>query len=302
MADPEAAHDEEWAERVSLSDTSEYQYQDHGRHSPNGGLDPARTGRVKINKPNVRSRRAKSRPGRRGCCKIIHLNEDNARFILLGVVMVFYMLSGAGIFAALERDKEVEDKRIYRKHIQDFKNKYPEVQELDLQALLDIHSQAESAGFVGNKRPRWDFSGAFYFVGTVVSTIGKYWRLYCQCCGINSFAMSRGSRLNGLHSLVFQPSVPAKFSLICVFFSLVAMIIKIERMESVRKSQGVPVLERQKMGPLIMSQIYLYLFVLSHKKIQILLPHIINRPINAFCMLFRSSPIAKTFAYFSQLY
>lgn len=30
--------------------------------------------------------------------------------------------------------------------------------------------------------------------------------------------MSRGPRLKGLHSLVFQPSVPAKFSLICVFF------------------------------------------------------------------------------------
>lgn len=173
VADPEETHEEEWAERVSLSDASDHHYQEAARHTPHAGLDPARTGRVKTTKPNVRSRRMMSRPGRRGCCKIIHLKEDNARFILLAIVMVLYMLSGAALFAALERDNELEEKRTYRQHIDNFKSKYPLVNESDLQLLLDVHSQAESAGFVGNKRPRWDFSGAFYFVGTVVSTIGE---------------------------------------------------------------------------------------------------------------------------------
>ncbi|NP_001191517.1 tandem pore domain potassium channel [Aplysia californica] len=113
-----------------------------------------------------------SRPGRRGCCRIIHLKEDNARFLLLAIVMVFYMLSGAALFTALERDNEVEEKRIYDEIVKNFKEKYTMVNESDLQYLLDKHSEAETAGIVGNRRPRWDFSGAFYFVGTVVSTIG----------------------------------------------------------------------------------------------------------------------------------
>lgn len=172
VANQEELNDEEWAERVSLSDTSEHHYQE-ARHSPRVGLAPARTGQAKANDTNVRSRRTMSRPGRRGCCKLIHLKEDNARFILLAVVIVVYMLSGAALFAALERDNELQEKKMYKQHIENFKSKYPLVNETDLQTLLDIHSKAESAGFVGNKRPRWDFSGAFYFVGTVVSTIGK---------------------------------------------------------------------------------------------------------------------------------
>lgn len=173
VADPEEAADDEWAERVSLSDTSEYPYPEPGRHSPKAGSDPARTGKRKPTKANARSRRLMSRPGRRGCCRIIHLKEDNARFILLAVVMVFYMLSGAAIFNALERDNELVEMQNYKKYVQEFKDKYREVNETDLLELLNIHSQAELAGFTGNKRPRWDFSGAFYFVGTVVSTIGE---------------------------------------------------------------------------------------------------------------------------------
>lgn len=173
VANPEESHDEEWAERVSLSDTSDYHHQEPVRNSARVGSDPARTGLAKPSKVNVRSRRTISRPGRRRCCKILHLKEDNARFILLAVVLVLYMLSGAALFAALERNNELKEKELYRKHIDSFKSKYPLVNESDLRLLLDIHSQAESAGFVGNKRPRWDFSGAFYFVGTVVSTIGE---------------------------------------------------------------------------------------------------------------------------------
>ncbi|KAK6999423.1 potassium channel subfamily k member 13, partial [Biomphalaria glabrata] len=174
VAAPEEPQDDEWAERVSLSDASDYQHPEPGRHSPRAGANPARTGKRKQgskNNANSRSRRLMSRPGRRGCCRIIHLKEDNARFILLAVVMVLYMLSGAAVFNALERENELLEQATYKKRIEDFKSKYSNVNETDLLTLLDIHSEAELAGFTGNKRPRWDFSGAFYFVGTVVSTI-----------------------------------------------------------------------------------------------------------------------------------
>ena len=184
--------DEEWAERVSLSDASDYHYPGPTRQSPRLGTTAAgnRTasgavgrrgagsappGKRKPGGPDVRgSRRGMmSRPGRRGCCKIIHLKEDNARFILLAVVMVVYMLTGAALFTVLERDNEETEKRVYEEYVEKFKLKYPQVNVSDLEYLLDMHSKAETAGYVGDRRPRWDFPGSFYFVGTVVSTIGK---------------------------------------------------------------------------------------------------------------------------------
>ncbi|KAL4238874.1 Potassium channel subfamily K member 12 [Mactra antiquata] len=108
----------------------------------------------------------------RGCCAALHLREDNARFFLLMIVMVLYMLGGATVFMFLEGDNETKEKKEYDIHLQSFYDRYPSVNKSDLESLLRIHSEAESAGFVGNKRPRWDFSGSFYFVGTVVSTIG----------------------------------------------------------------------------------------------------------------------------------
>eukprot|EP00061_Rhincodon_typus_P005226 g24481.t1 len=46
------------------------------------------------------------------------------------------------------------------------------ISRLELGAFLREYEQASMAGIrVDPLRPRWDFTGAFYFVGTVVSTI-----------------------------------------------------------------------------------------------------------------------------------
>ena len=120
--------------------------------------------------------RGMSRPGRRGCCTLLHLKEDNARFILLAVVMCLYMAAGAGVFMLLEADNEQRERVEYRAMYQEFMASNPLVNETDLQELLRKHALADSAGIVGQKRARWDFPGSFYFVGTVVSTIGQ-----CLC-------------------------------------------------------------------------------------------------------------------------
>ena len=118
--------------------------------------------------------RGMSRPGRRGCCTLLHLKEDNARFILLAVVMCLYMAAGAGVFMLLEADNEQRERVEYRAMYQEFMASNPLVNETDLQELLRKHALADSAGIVGQKRARWDFPGSFYFVGTVVSTIGQW--------------------------------------------------------------------------------------------------------------------------------
>ena len=140
--------------------------------TPGPGSGPRR-GQEKRRRRRADAARGMSRPGRRGCCTLLHLKEDNARFILLAVVMCMYMAAGAGVFMLLEADNELRERAEYEAMYQDFLANNPLVNVTDLQRLLRKHALADSAGIVGQKRARWDFPGSFYFVGTVVSTIGE---------------------------------------------------------------------------------------------------------------------------------
>ncbi|KAH9380616.1 hypothetical protein HPB48_020017 [Haemaphysalis longicornis] len=110
-----------------------------------------------------------------GCCRrFLHLREENARFALLAVVLLVYMIVGAVLFRALERPPELEARERYGRALHDFWLKYNgTVDPVDVHRLLEEHSNASARNMVPGKRPRWDFVGAFYFVGTVVSTIGE---------------------------------------------------------------------------------------------------------------------------------
>lgn len=108
-----------------------------------------------------------------GCCSRVSMNEDNARFCLLAGLILLYLLCGAAIFSALEHPSELRARHLWRQQLDNFTQRYRV--DLDaLQTLLRQYEEANGAGIrVDTLRPRWDFSGAFYFVGTVVSTIGK---------------------------------------------------------------------------------------------------------------------------------
>ncbi|XP_056621078.1 potassium channel subfamily K member 13b [Triplophysa dalaica] len=111
---------------------------------------------------------------RGGCCcnSIGPLNEDNARFLLLALLIIIYLLCGAAVFSALEHPKETLAKDRWTQRIDQFTQKYNLSQD-DLKNFLRNYEEANVAGIrVDSTRPRWDFTGAFYFVGTVVSTIG----------------------------------------------------------------------------------------------------------------------------------
>ncbi|XP_077075672.1 potassium channel, subfamily K, member 13 [Siphateles boraxobius] len=111
---------------------------------------------------------------RAGCCcnSIGTLNEDNARFLMLALLIIIYLLCGAAVFSALEHPKEKLAKEKWAQRIEQFTHKYNLSQD-DLKNFLRNYEEANVAGIrVDATRPRWDFAGAFYFVGTVVSTIG----------------------------------------------------------------------------------------------------------------------------------
>uniref|UniRef100_A0A8C5E4R0 Potassium channel subfamily K member 13-like n=1 Tax=Gouania willdenowi TaxID=441366 RepID=A0A8C5E4R0_GOUWI len=106
------------------------------------------------------------------CCPRAPMNEDNARFFLLAGLIFLYLLCGAAIFSALEHPFELRSRHLWKQQLDNFTRRY-RVNLGALHTLLRQYEEANGAGIrVDTLRPRWDFSGAFYFVGTVVSTIG----------------------------------------------------------------------------------------------------------------------------------
>lgn len=112
--------------------------------------------------------------GGKGCCVVLHLREDNARFLLLFVVMIGYLVLGASIFMVLEHDNEMRERDRHYRLLRHFIYNNPLVNTTELEVLLTSHADMAASGMLKDKRPRWDFSGSFYFVGTVVTTIGRY--------------------------------------------------------------------------------------------------------------------------------
>ncbi|KAM5272998.1 potassium channel subfamily K member 13 [Ctenodactylus gundi] len=109
----------------------------------------------------------------RGCtCGAGPLNEDNARFLLLAALILLYLLCGAAVFSALEQAHERQAKQHWEERLVNF-SRVHDVSLEELRGFLRRYEEAARAGIrMDSVSPRWDFTGAFYFVGTVVSTIG----------------------------------------------------------------------------------------------------------------------------------
>lgn len=108
------------------------------------------------------------------CCPgLAALNEDNARFVLLAALILLYMLCGAAIFSALEQPGERLARDRWSAHFDTFALRH-NLSTSELHTFLAEYELAYLTGVrVHDVRSRWDFPGAFYFVGTVVSTIGE---------------------------------------------------------------------------------------------------------------------------------
>uniref|UniRef100_A0A8C6UZJ1 Potassium two pore domain channel subfamily K member 12 n=1 Tax=Neogobius melanostomus TaxID=47308 RepID=A0A8C6UZJ1_9GOBI len=106
------------------------------------------------------------------CCRSLHLNEDNGRFALLAILIVVYLLCGAAVFSAIERPSELRAHGRWNGTLRNFSETF-NISLRELNSFLREYEAAIAAGIRADAlRPRWDFTGAFYFVGTVVSTIG----------------------------------------------------------------------------------------------------------------------------------
>lgn len=106
-------------------------------------------------------------------CRSLHINEDSGRFVLLALLILAYLLCGAAVFSAIERPSELRARARWNRTLQNFSDAF-NISVHELGSFLREYETAAAAGIRADAlRPRWDFTGAFYFVATVVSTIGE---------------------------------------------------------------------------------------------------------------------------------
>lgn len=107
------------------------------------------------------------------CCPSLKPSRNTAQFYLLFLLIAFYMLVGALVFSSLERPAELQAHRLWEKRSKDFAHKHG-ISLGELKSLLHHYEEARTSGVrTEQARALWDLPGAFYFVGTVVSTIGE---------------------------------------------------------------------------------------------------------------------------------
>nr|XP_019600411.1 PREDICTED: potassium channel subfamily K member 13 [Rhinolophus sinicus] len=169
----------------------------------------------------------------RGCgCGSGHLNEDNARFLLLAALIVLYLLGGAAVFSALELAHELQAIQRWEERLANFSRRH-NLSRDELRGFLRHYEEAAKAGIrVDNTRQRWDFTGAFYFVGTVVSTIG--------------FGMTTPATVGGKTFLIFYGLIGCASTIL--FFNLflerlitvIAYIMKSCHQQQLRSQRALP--------------------------------------------------------------
>ncbi|KAM4690505.1 potassium channel, subfamily K, member 16-like [Rhinophrynus dorsalis] len=103
---------------------------------------------------------------------------DTYKSILLALGFLTYLLAGAAVFQALERGAEDTAKDNTERHRLDFLKNYTCLTKEALEHLVNVITDAVKNGIhplenkTENTHSNWDLSSAFFFAGTVVTTIG----------------------------------------------------------------------------------------------------------------------------------
>ncbi|OCT68219.1 potassium channel subfamily K member 10 isoform X1 [Xenopus laevis] len=93
------------------------------------------------------------------------------------VVVVVYLVTGGLVFRALEQPFESSQKSTIAQEKSDFLHNHPCVTQQELDALIKRAIDADNAGVnpignYSNSSSHWDLGSAFFFAGTVITTIG----------------------------------------------------------------------------------------------------------------------------------
>ena len=100
------------------------------------------------------------------------MKEDTLQLLILTLILLFYMVIGAGVFNALELSNEMTLQTHYYSIFESFAKRH-NLSSTALSALLTAQKEACLLGVTLDQHDKWDFAGSFYFSGTVITTIGK---------------------------------------------------------------------------------------------------------------------------------
>ncbi|XP_008933437.1 PREDICTED: potassium channel subfamily K member 10-like, partial [Merops nubicus] len=97
--------------------------------------------------------------------------------VAIFVVVVVYLVTGGLVFRALEQPFESRQKNTIALEKADFLREHVCVTQLELETLIQHAVDADNAGVspIGNSsnnNSHWDLGSAFFFAGTVITTIG----------------------------------------------------------------------------------------------------------------------------------
>lgn len=133
------------------------------------------------------------------------LSGSTKKLVIRVILFLLYLVIGAGIFFAIEKDFEEEQRKRAYKFVDKVKNltarnfSGQELKKfmLDFQHALRYGYNIETNDLNSQK---WAYMNSFYFVGNIVTTIGKYqWLLlfssvvWCMWCYHNVAAFSSHS-------------------------------------------------------------------------------------------------------------
>ncbi|KAK3749464.1 hypothetical protein QZH41_013430 [Actinostola sp. cb2023] len=106
---------------------------------------------------------------------LVQMERGNLRFVVLIIVYIFYLVIGAAIFSTIEGPYERRVVTDIRSKRDAFLIKYPCVDDLDLEEFIKVVVRARDQGISPMRNatiPSWEFGSAFFFAGTVITTIG----------------------------------------------------------------------------------------------------------------------------------
>lgn len=103
------------------------------------------------------------------------MKEEDKKLIVLWIIYFVYMVIGAVLFSELEYENENEQIRYFTALMSRIQKEH-NLSDTVMDTLSFTHDDACSKGirFQGPFSNKWDFAGSFYFVGTVITTIGEY--------------------------------------------------------------------------------------------------------------------------------
>ncbi|CAB3990960.1 Potassium channel subfamily K member 13 [Paramuricea clavata] len=106
------------------------------------------------------------------------LSGSTKKLLIRIVLFLLYLVIGAGIFVAIETHGEQDERRKAEEFIEEVENltKYFNSSEKVTKFLLDFkHALRYGYNIKSNDfdPPKWSYMNSFYFVGNIVTTIGK---------------------------------------------------------------------------------------------------------------------------------